>query len=414
MSKRKRTGLIGESLQIAMDALWSHKLRSSLVILGVSIGVASFMGIASILIGLRNSIIEEISSSEQTVLKIQKYDLMVGGIDQAMLHRKNITVEDAHAIDRNCPSLSYVTYSVQGQSQTIQYKTEKTRSVGIIGTQPSVFNIQALDLEDGRMFTDAELARAANVVVISHSPRRDLFPNVDPIGKSIRIGNSDFAVIGTFAQRKTLISGMEENFAVIPYTTYRNTLWKEWDSQDVSAVVRPGVSLETAREEVIQTMRRQRRLKASQNNDFAVVSADAAIELISKITRPITLILGAICSIALLVAGIGVMNIMLVSVAERTMEIGIRKAIGAERQDILYQFLIEAGFLTGFGGITGVTLGLCAAFCISIATGLPFSLAPLYILLAVSFSVAVGMFFGLYPALRASKLNPIKAISYAK
>ncbi len=414
MNKGKRGGLIRENLEIAIDALWAHKLRSCLVILGVSIGVASFMGIASILIGLRNSIINEISSSEKTVINVQKYDLMVGGINQAMLRRKSITVEDAQAIDRNCPSLSHVAFVVQGQSQTLQYKNEKSRSVQIVGTQLSDFYIQALDLEDGRMFTDAELARAAKVVVISHSPRRDLFQNIDPIGKKVRIGNNDFAVIGTFAQRKSLISGMDENFAVIPYTTYKTTLWKEWDSQNIAALVRSGVSLETAQEEVIQVMRRQRKLKASQDNDFAVTSADAAIELITKITRPITLILGAICSIALLVAGIGVMNIMLVSVSERTTEIGIRKAIGAERQDILYQFLIEAGFLTGFGGATGVALGLIAALCISLATGLPFSLAPLYILLSVSFSIAIGIFFGLYPALRASKLNPIKAIGYAK
>jgi putative ABC transport system permease protein len=414
MSKSKRGGLIRENLEIAIDALWTHKLRSGLVILGVSIGVASFMGIASILIGLRNSIIDEISSSEKTVINVQKYDLMVGGINQAMLHRKNITVEDAQAIDKNCPSLSHVAFVVEGQSQTLQYGNEKSRSVQIIGTQLSVFYIQALDLEDGRMFTDAELARSAKVVVLSHSPRRDLFQNIDPIGKKIRIGNNDFTVIGTFAQRKSLISGMGENFAVIPYTTYKTTLWREWDSQNIAALVRSGVSLETAREEVMQVMRRQRKLKASQENDFAVTSADAAIELISKVTQPITMILAAICSIALLVAGIGVMNIMLVSVSERTTEIGIRKAIGAERQDILYQFLIEAGFLTGFGGITGVALGLLAAFCISLATGLPFSLAPLYVLLSVSFSIAIGIFFGLYPALRASKLNPIKAIGYAK
>jgi putative ABC transport system permease protein len=414
MNKSKRGGLIRENLEIAIDALWTHKLRSGLVILGVSIGVASFMGISSILIGLRNSIIDEISSSEKTALTVQKYDLMVGGMNQAMLHRKNLTVEDAQAIDRNCPSLSHVAFVVEGQSQMLQYKNERSRSVQIIGTQLSVFYIQALDLEDGRMFTDAELARSEKVVVISHSPRRDLFQNTDPIGKKIRIGNNDFAVIGTFAQRKSLISGMDENFAVIPYTTYKTTLWKEWDSQSIAALVRSGVSLETAREEVLQVMRRQRKLKASQDNDFAVTSADAAIELISKVTRPITLILAAICSIALLVAGIGVMNIMLVSVSERTTEIGIRKAIGAERQDILYQFLIEAGFLTGFGGTTGVALGLIAALCISLATGLPFSLAPLYILLSVSFSIAIGIFFGLYPALRASKLNPIKAIGYAK
>jgi putative ABC transport system permease protein len=161
-------------------------------------------------------------------------------------------------------------------------------------------------------------------------------------------------------------------------------------------------------------MRMQRRLKANQDNDFAVTSSDAALEFISRVTGPIAAILAAISSIALLVGGIGVMNIMLVSVTERTGEIGIRKAVGAHRQDILWQFLIEAGVLTGFGGIAGITMGLGAALVVSLLTGLPVSLSPIYILLAVTFSVAIGMFFGLYPAHRASKLSPINAIGYAK
>jgi putative ABC transport system permease protein len=191
-------------------------------------------------------------------------------------------------------------------------------------------------------------------------------------------------------------------------------MWKEHDTQAVVAAVRQGISLDEARDEVIRVMRVQRKLKANQNNDFAVTSSDAALEFITKVTAPIAMVLAAISSIALLVGGIGVMNMMLVSVTERTGEIGIRKAVGAKRQDILWQFLIEAGFLTGLGGVFGVLFGLSAAFGISLLTGLPFSLSPIYIMLAVTFSIAIGMFFGLYPAHRASKQQPITAIGYAK
>ena len=220
--------------------------------------------------------------------------------------------------------------------------------------------------------------------------------------------------MGTFAERKSIGGGASDNFAVIPYTTYKNTMWKEYDSPYIMAAVREGVPIEVARDDVIRVMRMQRRLKANQDNNFSVTSLDAAVDLLARITGPIALILTAISSIALLVGGIGVMNMMLVSVTERTNEIGIRKAVGAFQRHILFQFLIEAGTLTGIGGIIGIVLGLSIALTISLMTSLPFSLSPVFILLAVAFSVAVGMFFGLYPAYRASKQSPIKAIGYAK
>jgi putative ABC transport system permease protein len=252
------------------------------------------------------------------------------------------------------------------------------------------------------------------VAVLGHSPRRDLFPNLDPIGKKVRIADDDFTVIGTFAERKTLFGSMGENFAVIPYTTFNSVMGTENDVHVVVGAVREGVPLETARDEVIRVMRQQRKLRANQDNDFAVTTSAAALEFLGKITGPIALVLTSISSIALMVGGIGVMNIMLVSVTERTGEIGIRKAVGARRSDIRRQFLIEAGVLTGAGGIFGVMLGLGAAFAISKSSGLPFSVSPFYIGLAVASSVAVGMFFGLYPAHRAARLQPVSAIGFPK
>jgi putative ABC transport system permease protein len=416
MNKSRRAGLIGENLAIAADVLKTHKLRSGLIILGVAIGVAMLMSMVSILLGLQESITGEINSSEQTSLIVQKYSFLVGGMDESMRRRRDITENDARAIREQCPSLKQVAFTIepQGLPQTLRYKEEKSRMVQLMGSQPSLLYVMNLDLDDGRMFTEAEVLHSAKVVVLSNSPKRDLFPNIDPIGKKVRIGNDDFTIVGTFAKRKSLGGDSDENFAMMPNTTYKSTLWKEGDRQIVTAIVRDGFSLEAARDEVIRVMRIQRKLKANQNNDFEVTSSDAALDLISRVTTPIALILTAISSIALLVGGIGVMNIMLVSVTERTTEIGIRKAVGAVKKDIMWQFLIEAGVVTGLGGIIGIIIGLSIAFIVSRLTGMPFSLSPFYILLAVSFSVAIGMFFGLYPAHRASKLNPIKAISYAK
>jgi putative ABC transport system permease protein len=415
MSSRNRTALIRENLNIALDVLLAHKLRSGLVVLGVAIGVSSLIGMVSILLGLKASIVSEVSSYQQTVLLVQKFDFLVGGFDMSMMRRKDIEEEDMQAISTRCTSLSHVAYVFehQGIPPTLSYRNEKSRMVGIIGTQPSLLQIYSLDLSDGRMFTDTELSRGAKVAVLSHSPGRDLFPNMDPIGKKIRINEFEFTIVGVFSERKAL-GEVGDNFVAIPYTTYRSTMETDLDMPYIMASVRDDVSLEEAKDEVIGVMRRQRKLKADEENDFAVTSLDATLDFIERLTAPIALILSAISSIGLLVGGIGIMNIMLVSVTERTNEIGIRKAVGAVRRYILWQFLIESGTLTGMGGLLGVSIGLLGALGISILSGLPFSLSPLFILLGVVFSISIGIFFGLYPAYRASMLDPIQAIGHAK
>jgi putative ABC transport system permease protein len=417
MNKGRGKGLILENLGIAMDVIFSHKLRSALIILGVSIGVAALMGMVSILLGLRDKITKDISRSERTTLTVSKFDFFVGGIDEAVLHRKELTEEDAQAVREQCTLLQHVIYHMAPQGRppyTLRHANEKSRMIQVVGTQPSLLQSWSLDLEAGRMFTDEEVLHRSKVIVLGHSPRRDLFPVIDPIGKRVKIDNDDFTVVGVFVPRNTLFGSFADNFAMIPYTTYLATLWKEYDTRLIFGMVREGASVEAAKEQVIRVMRIRRKLKANQDNDFAVMSSDAAQEFIGRITAPIAAILAAISSIALLVGGIGVMNMMLVSVTERTGEIGIRKAVGARRQDILWQFLIEAGALTGLGGIVGIIIGLAAALGVSALTGLPSMLSPFYILLAVAVSISIGIFFGLYPANRAAKLDPINAIGYAK
>ncbi len=417
MSKERGKGLIHENLMMALDIIRAHKLRSGLIILGVSIGVASLMGMVSILLGLGDKITGEITSSEQPSLNVSKFDFFVGGFDESMLHRKEISEEDVKALREECNLVQYVGYIIEPQGRpplTLRYAAEKSRMIQVIGTSPTLHNVWSLDLEEGRMFTNEELYRRAKVIVLGHSPRRDLFPAVDPVGKHIKVGDEDFLVIGTYVQRNTLFGSFADNFAIIPYTTFLGTFWKEHDSRRAFMAVRPGVSVDAAKEEVTKVMRIRRKLKANQPNDFAVTSSEAVLEFLAKITGPIASILAAISSIGLLVGGIGVMNMMLVSVTERTGEIGIRKAVGATRQDILWQFLIEAGTLTGLGGIVGVILGLSAALGVSALSGLPSRLSVFYVAMAVLFSILIGMFFGIYPANRAARLDPVQAMSYAK
>ncbi len=416
MNRTSRKGLIRENLSIALDVILAHKLRSGLIILGVSIGVASLMGMVSILLGLGDKITGEITSAEETTIRLVKFDFLVGGFDEAKLHRKDITEEDAKAISDECTLVHHVGYMIQPQQppRTLRYGPEKSRMIQIVAAQPSLLSVWSLDLEGGRMFTDEEVLHKAKVAVLGHSPRRDLFPTVDPIGKKIKMGDDEFLVVGAFVQRNTLFGSFADNFVIIPYTTYLSTYWKEYDQRSVFMGVRPGVSVEAAKDEVTKVMRVRRKLKANQPNDFDMISSDAVLEFLAKITGPIAAILSAISSIALLVGGIGVMNMMLVSVTERTGEIGIRKAVGATRLDILWQFLIEAGSLTCLGGIVGIVIGLSAAFGVSALTGLPSRLSMFYVSMAVVFSISIGIFFGLYPANRASKLDPVQAMSYAK
>jgi putative ABC transport system permease protein len=409
--------MVRENLMMALDLIWAHKLRSGLIILGVMIGVASLMGMVSILLGLGEKIRHDIFSSESPVVMLDKFDFLVGGIDESKLRRKELTEEDARAVREECRSLRHVVFHVAPQGRppyTLFAGNEKSRMIQVAGSQPTLFYIWSLDLEEGRMFTEDEVLHRAKVVVLGHSPRRDLFPNVDPIGKRVKIGNDEYTVVGAFKERKTLFGSLGENFALIPVTTYMSNLWQRPDLRRIFGQVREGYSVEAAKDEVIAVMRVRRKLRANQNNDFDVSSSDAALEFLGRITTPIALILAVISSIGLLVGGIGVMNMMLVSVTERTTEIGIRKALGATRADILWQFLIEAATLTGIGGILGISLGLGGAMLVSALTGLPSQLSILYILVAVLASISIGLFFGIYPANRAAKLDPVRAMSYAK
>jgi putative ABC transport system permease protein len=267
-------------------------------------------------------------------------------------------------------------------------------------------------MERGRYLNDAELITRARVVCLGAGPAKDLFPHVDPLGKQVRIGEDHYEVIGVMEERKSIFGGMSDNFAIIPWTTFKKRFGRRHDPYFIYLTVAEGYEPEDVAEEARNVMRRRHGLKWGEKDDFAVISNDRINEFLRQITGPVGVILLVLSSIGLTVGGIGVMNIMLVSVTERTREIGIRMALGARRRVILTQFLIEAGTLTGIGGVLGVALGFLLAHFLATMANFPANVHPAVALAGVLFSVSIGLFFGMSPAFRASRLDPIEALRY--
>jgi putative ABC transport system permease protein len=404
-----------EASRLAFGVIVSHKMRSGLLILGVTIGVAVLMTMVSILMGLSEKIERDVTSSDKAVITLSKYDFMTEGDpeDDRILARPDITPEDAKAIEELCPSVDVAEFYIDANRfTTLRYGDERTRPVGVAGGGPRLPYVYSFKIEHGRYFNDAELLTRADVIVLGHGPADELFPDVDPIGKRVRLGDEHYRVIGVFGERKSIFGNFGENFAVIPWTTFKKNWGQRYDPYFLYMTVREGSTVEQVEEEARAVMRARHRLRPGEEDDFDLISNDRINEFVKRITGPIGLILLVLSSIGLTVGGIGVMNIMLVSVTERTKEIGLRMALGAHRRTILVQFLVEAGTLTGVGGVLGVLFGAALATIIGRATSFPAVIHPLAALVGVVFSCGIGIFFGLYPASRAAKLDPIEALRY--
>lgn len=406
-------GSFQDGILQALDVIRDHKMRSGLVILGVAIGVATLMGMVGILAGLGEKIKQDIASSDSVVLTLSKFDYLVGGVDEKVLSRPDFTPEDALAIEDNCPAIDKVDFYIDASRFTIlHYQGEKTRLVSVAASGTNFPYVYSLPMEEGRYFMQDEIDHARKVVVLGYGPREDLFPNVDPIGKDIRLGRNEYTVIGTFAKRRTIFGSLGENYAVIPHTTYMRDWAHDYEFKYINMTLKEGGSIDEGVDQVTEIMRIRRRIKPDDEQNFVIMTSDAVQEFINQITGPIGLALVVISSIGLMVGGIGVMNIMLVSVTERTSEVGLRKALGATRGDVQLQFLMEAGTLTGIGGIVGVVAGYGLAAGISKLIGVPMVLSPIYVIVAVLFSVGIGIFFGLHPANRASRMDPVTALRW--
>ncbi len=420
---------------MSIDTLRTSKMRSALTVLGVVIGITSIVGMTSLIRGFDESLRESISQLGPDTIMVQKWGALSFASGKSFLEvarRPNLSREDALAIERECPSVALVDVwlGIYGNAQSrIYYGHDKTKAVGIIGATENWAAVNFAKLEAGRLFISAEVEHRRQVVVLGRNPWESLFPQVDPIGKVVRIGANEFTVIGVLGKRPSPggFSSGEDDFAVIPFSTHEKFYGKVlkgsakisansfnpavFRTAMIAVVPRQGMR-DDAMREVEALMRIRHKLNLEQPNDFDLVTQDAILKIWDQISQATVLALVVISSIALMVGGIGVMAIMMISVTERTREIGVRKALGARRREILWQFLIEAVFLTSAGGVLGIVCGSGIGLLVHWVSGFPVSLPWWSFALGIGFSATIGIFFGLFPAIKASRLDPIEALRY--
>ncbi|MFC2003069.1 ABC transporter permease [Chloroflexota bacterium] len=402
-----------EPLATAWVGIATHKLRSFLTILGIVIGVAAVISLMSIGKGAQADILSRIGSLGSDRITIRPGASTFGGVRSAAGSVQTLTQEDAEAI---AEQVAYVDLVSPTYSRSLQLVVGgENMNASVTGVYPEYQEIQNLEIASGTFFSDYEYQRGAKVVVLGSEVKETLFGDADPIGQQIRMGGNIVRVIGVL-ESKGAMWGSPDSAILIPLTAMQQMVAQQRTSQGkvvVSSIELTVSDEEQAAyvvEEITSLLRTRHRLGPNVDDDFRITSMQEIAETVSEATGTLTLLLGAIAAISLLVGGIGVMNIMLVSVLERTREIGIRKALGAKEHDIWIQFLIEAAFLTLAGGIIGVIVGWLVSYFVNRMGVMTAVVTPDIVILAVSVSASIGLFFGFYPAWNASRLNPIEAL----
>jgi ABC-type antimicrobial peptide transport system permease subunit len=404
---------VRENLLLALDTLRTHKFRAFLTILGVLIGTTTVIAVASIFTGLDQQLVEVAEGFGTRSLFIYKFDPgKMGPETREERLRKPLTYEQAMALQELCPSIQTVgveTFS-WGHAVIAKYKGVEMDDANFTGNTADNFQTVNADLQDGRLYTNMDDLHRMNVAVIGADVVQRFFVGEDPIGKEIQVDGHTFEVVGALAKRKSLLGDNGNDRAVmIPYSTFKS-LYPQAKDNFVTAMAFPG-KLDQAKDEATAVLRRVRNDKPSAPDSFGIATAQSLISNFRDIMGTVVLVTMVISSIGLLVGGIGVMNIMLVSVTERTREIGVRKAIGARRSDITWQFLLEAMTLTGTGGVLGILAGVTLTFLIR-ALGW-YSAIPIWsVVVGFVVSVSIGLFFGMWPAMKAARLDPIVALHH--
>jgi putative ABC transport system permease protein len=425
-----------ESIRVALQGLASNKLRSSLTMLGIIIGVGAVIALLALGEGTQAAVTEEIQSIGSNLIfiipgsRVEGHGPMITGNVPATL-----TLADAEAIaDLGNPSTSSEP-SVPGvlavapefnNSAEVAYGSESVNTT-INGTTPDYPLVRNSFPETGEFFTKQQMTTMSRVAVLGHQTAEDLFGDDDPIGRTIKINPSTgsgqsrvhFRVIGVMEEKGMGPAGNADDAVFIPITTAHRKLFggravsgTGWKVSTISVSLVSEETMDVATDEITWLLRQRHEIRSGDDDDFSVISQEDILSTLEQITSILTIFLGAIAAISLLVGGIGIMNIMLVSVTERTREIGIRKAVGAKRRDILMQFLIEAIVLSVIGGLMGILLGAGIAILVEQSGLMTTVISAEAMLLATSFSVAVGLFFGIYPSMRAARLHPIEALRY--
>ena len=402
---------LNEGIRQAFHTIADYRLRSMLLILGVAIGVATLLAIITIVNGLSSRIREDIVSANRPYIYVARYTGL-GGEDMEEMMRRRQLLPDLIAQVGAAEGVAMVDYNVSNSSGTVLRRGgERSGFVQVVGTAETFPYLYSFTVGEGRFFTAQEVKQRANVCVLGYGPRQDLFPRLDPIGQDLRIYGRPYRIIGAMEQRGSIIGQLGDNFAIVPWSSFeRDFLHEGVEDRTLSASVIAGHDIGEVISNITGALRKGRRLRPGEPNDFEVIASQTYGDIIDQVTGAIALVLVVLASIGLMVGGIGVMNIMLISVSERTREIGVRMAVGARRQEILFQVLVEAGTLTGIGGLLGIGLGYLASWGATHVLRFPFALSLPVTLGAALFSVAIGIFFGLYPANRAARLDPIVAL----
>ena len=407
---------IGENLLLALDTLRTHKVRSFLTVLGVLIGTTTVIAVASLISGLSTQMADVAKSFGSRTVFIYKFQPGIHfNLTREERLRKPLSFDDAMAIRDECPDVEDVAVELVNWNSTppvIKYKGMDMLDGNLTGATADDFNISNATLAEGRFYTDVENDHRRFVAVIGADLVTRFFPHEDPIGKNIIVGGNTFQIIGTLGKRKEFLGDTGNDRVVyIPYLTYKQ-IYPAVKDNFIMAMAYPG-RMSQAEDEITGVLRRRRRVKPWQPDSFGLATAETIISQFKQIIATTALAMVVLSSIGLLVGGIGVMNIMLVSVTERTREIGVRKAIGARRSDISWQFLLEAMTLSGAGGILGILLGCSISFLVkSLVPQFPTSVPIWSVVVGFIVAVGVGLFFGIWPAMKASKLDPIVALRY--
>ena len=394
--------------KVALKSLATNRLRTFLAMLGIIIGVGSVISMLALGAGAQKQVMDRISAMGTNLLVVRPGQHHHRGVRSGS--QQNLVPDDAQAIINETPGVSQVAPVVSGSAQ-LKYFNKNSQS-SVIGTSMTYFPIRNFEIERGRAFTESEAEKMARVAIIGSVTGENLFETEDPLGRIIKIKNMNFRVIGILTSKGDQGWFNPDDQVIIPYTVAMKQLLGVSHLREIDVQVADGSDSGKVEESITALLRQRHRLQADEEDDFNIRSQAEMVETASSFTRTFTILLGGIASISLLVGGIGIMNIMLVTVTERTREIGVRKAIGARDRDILWQFLIETLILSGMGGMIGVAFGVCVAKLVSEMTQFSTVVQVPSILLALSFSAAVGIFFGYYPAHRAAMLNPIEALRY--
>jgi putative ABC transport system permease protein len=405
---------IPSTLRISFRALRVNKMRSALTMLGIIIGVGAVIAMLAVGTGASKRIAEQISSMGSNLLIILPGATTAGGVRMGSGTQPTLTTADAQAIQRECPAVRNVAPVLSGVAQVIY--GHQNWSTGVVGTTPSMLTVRDWQLAAGRPFTEQDVKSATKVCLLGQTVVDNLFGDMDPVGQFIRIKNLPFTVIGVLARKGQSAQGQDQDDTIyVPVTTAQKKLFGTSFPGMVRIIMVKAKSTEDlapAEKQMNELLRQRHRIGRDQENDFTIRNLTQIMQTAEQSTKVMTLLLGAIASVSLLVGGIGIMNIMLVSVTERTREIGIRMAIGAKTWDIRLQFIIEALILSLIGGVAGIILGISGSKILSALAGWSTIISPFSILLAFGFSGIVGIFFGFYPAYKASLLDPIEALRY--